>query len=325
MFQVVIRRLLYAIPVTLIASFLTFALMSFAGSPISQLEARTPPPSPATIAATKRYLRLDQPLLSQYWHWLAGILTGNWGPSIEHFDIGHLILQRLLVTMRLVIVSVLVAIIIAIIVGVVSAARHYSVWDHALSFGGFLMMSMPLFWFAILLQQGAIQVNLALGTRLLYTQGEQSIPLPHGALPAFGNIAAHLILPTLALSLTTFAAWSRYVRSSTLEVLQCDYVRLARAKGLPRRRVLLRHALRTALIPFITVVGLDLGTIFSGVVITETVFQWRGMGDFLVIAIQDYDLYSVMAWLVVVAVIVIVFNLMADLLYAVVDPRVRLG
>ena len=325
MLRVVIRRLLYAVPVTLVASILTFALMSFAGSPISQLEARTPPPSPATIAATKRYLRLNEPLIDQYWHWLTGIFSGNWGPSIEHIDIGRMIFQRLLITMRLVLVSVVVAIIIAIIVGVVSAAKQYSFLDHGLSFVGFLMLSMPLFWFAILLQQGAIQINQAVGARVLYTQGEQSIPLPPGAFNQIGNVADHLILPTLALSLTIFASWSRYIRSSTLEVLQSDYVRLARAKGLPRRRVLLRHALRTALIPFITVVGLDLGTIFSGVVVTETVFQWRGMGDFLITSIQSYDLYAVMAWLVVVSVIVIAFNLIADLLYAVVDPRVRIG
>jgi peptide/nickel transport system permease protein len=323
--RVILRRLIYAVPVALVASIATFALMSFAGSPLSQLESREPPPSAATIAAAKKYLRLNQPLVDQYWHWLTGIFTGNWGPSVEHFDIGEMLWQRLLVTMRLVIVAVLVAMIIAVVVGVISASRRYSVLDHGLSFIGFLMLSMPLFWFAILLQQGAIRLNQALGNRILYTQGEQSIPLPSGFLGGTGDIFAHLLLPTLALSLTTYAAWSRYVRSSTLEVLSADYIRLARAKGLPRRKILVRHALRTALIPFITVVGLDLGTIFSGVVVTETVFQWRGMGDFLVTAIQDYDLYAVMAWLMAVAGIIIAFNLIADLLYAVVDPRIRVG
>jgi peptide/nickel transport system permease protein len=132
-----------------------------------------------------------------------------------------------------------------------------------------------------------------------------------------------MVLPTISLALISYAAWSRYQRSAMLEVLNSDYVRLARAKGLSRRRVMVKHALRNALIPLTTVTALDLASIISGAVLTETVFQWRGMGDLLLNAIRTDDVYVVMAWLLVTATVVIAFNLLADLLYAVLDPRIR--
>ena len=131
------------------------------------------------------------------------------------------------------------------------------------------------------------------------------------------------MLPTISLALISYAAWSRYQRASMLEVMNSDYVRLARAKGLSRRRVMVKHALRNALIPLTTVTALDLASIISGAVVTETVFQWRGMGDLLLNAIRTDDVYVVMAWLLVTATVVILFNLLADLLYAVLDPRIR--
>jgi peptide/nickel transport system permease protein len=132
-----------------------------------------------------------------------------------------------------------------------------------------------------------------------------------------------MVLPTISLALISYASWSRYQRSSMLEVMNSDYVRLARAKGLSRRRVMIKHALRNALIPLTTVTALDLASIISGAVLTETVFQWRGMGDLLLGAIRGDDVYVVMAWLLVTASVVILFNLLADLLYAVLDPRIR--
>jgi peptide/nickel transport system permease protein len=131
------------------------------------------------------------------------------------------------------------------------------------------------------------------------------------------------VLPTISLALISYAAWSRYQRAAMLEVMNSDYVRLARAKGLSRRRVMVKHALRNALIPLTTVTALDLASIISGAVVTETVFQWRGMGDLLLNAIRTDDVYVTMAWLLVTATVVIVFNLLADLLYAVLDPRIR--
>lgn len=325
MFAYVVRRLVQSIPVLLVGSFLTFVMVSAAGDPLAALKAQDPPVSPAILAAEAHRLRLDEPLLEQYWRWLTGLLHGDWGPSVNRINIGQEIGQRLFVTVRLIALAIIVALALALVVGVVSAVKRYTFLDNGFTFIGFLLLSMPAFWFAILLKQQAINFNDALGVSLFYTVGERSIPAPTGVLNTVRDVGGHLVLPTIVLAGTAFAPWSRFVRSSMIEVQQSDYVRLARAKGLSRRTVLTRHALRTALIPLTTVVALDLAGLFSGAIITETVFQWHGMGDFLLTSIRDTDIYAVMAWLLIVATIVVAFNLIADLLYAVLDRRIRLA
>ena len=325
MLAYIVRRLLQAVPVVLVGSFVTFSLVSASGDPLISMKTRQPPIAPSIIADERHRLRLDQPFMEQYWHWLTGILHGDWGPSVQHIDIGAQIWVRLFVTMRLVLPAMVLALVLALVIGAISAARQYSLFDYTFTFAGFLLLSMPVFWFAILLKEQAIAFNDMIGQTFAYTVGDRSIPEPNGFFPKLSDAVRHLLLPTIVLGLTSFAAWSRYVRSSMLEVRQSDYVRLARAKGLRPQRVLVRHALRTALVPLTTVVALDLAAIFSGAIITETVFQWRGMGDFLLNAIRNQDIYVVMSWLLVVAVIVILFNLLADLLYAVLDRRISLG
>ncbi|MER7134304.1 ABC transporter permease [Streptosporangium saharense] len=325
MFAYIVRRLLHTVPVVIVGSFATFLMVSAAGDPLGDLKAKQPPVSPTVLAAETHRLRLDEPLHLRYWHWLSGIVRGDWGPSVSRIDIGHEIGQRVLVSVRLVVLAMVVAVLLALVVGLVSAVRRYSVIDYGFTFLGFLLLSMPAFWLAILLKQQAIDVNDAVGVSLFYTVGDSSIPAPTGFADTVRDVFGHLVLPTIVLAMTAFAPWSRYVRSSIIEVLQSDYVRLARAKGLGRRTVLVRHALRTALIPLTTVVGLDLAVLFSGAVVTETVFQWRGMGSFLLTAVRERDVYAVMGWLLVVSLIVILFNLIADLLYAVLDPRIRLA
>lgn len=324
MFTYIVKRLVYTIPVVLVGSFVTFVMVSAAGDPLADLKAKQPPVAPSIIAAERHRLRLDEPLLSRYWHWLSGIVHGDWGPSVDRINIGHEIWQRLFVTVRLVALAIIVALVLAFLVGVISAVKRYSIFDYAFTFLGFLLLSMPAFWLAILLKQQAINVNQLAGNDLFYTVGDRSIPPPGGFGPGLRDLIGHLVLPTIVLAMTAFAPWSRYVRSSMIEVMQSDYVRLARAKGLSRRTVLVRHALRTALIPLTTVVALDVAVLFSGAVITETVFQWRGMGAFLLTAVRDKDIYAVMAWLLLVSMIVVLCNLIADLLYAVLDRRIRL-
>ncbi|WP_026422596.1 ABC transporter permease [Actinokineospora inagensis] len=325
MLAYVLRRLLHSVPIVLVGSFITFIMVSASGDPLGDLKAKQPPVPPAVLAAEAHRMRLDQPVLERYWHWLTGILGGDWGPSVKKIDIGAEIWPRLLVSARLVTLAVLLALTLALLVGVVSAVKRYSTVDYVFTAIGFLLLSMPAFWFAILLKQQAIDLNQATGATLVYTVGEASIPPPTGFWPTVWDVLGHLVLPTVVLAMTAFAPWSRFVRSSMIEVQDSDYVRLARAKGLKRRTVLIRHALRTALVPLTTVVALDLAVLFSGAVVTETVFQWRGMGSFLLSAVRDKDIYAVMAWLLLVSVIVVLFNLIADLLYAVLDRRVRLG
>jgi peptide/nickel transport system permease protein len=182
------------------------------------------------------------------------------------------------------------------------------------------------FWLAALLKEyGAIRLNKLFGEQVVYTVGAETPNLTGGFGARLADWAGHLVLPTIALALISFAAWSRYQRATMLDVLGSDYIRLARAKGLSRSRVMTRHALRNALIPLVTVVAIDIGAVFGGAVITERVFSWQGMGALLVQGVQTYDVNVLLAWLMVTSILVVLFNLIADVLYAVLDPRIRYG
>lgn len=319
-----VRRIAVSIPILLLSSFIVFMLASLSGNPLNELLFRNPPPPPQVIALEAERLRLDVPLLERYWMWLTGLFVGDFGPSVQsNLDIGAELAGRFVVTMRLIIVAMLVALVLAVVIGVISAVKQYSKLDYGATFIGFLFLAMPSFWFAILLKQWGIDFNNAVDAQVIYTIGAGSVNPPDGFWPNVADIAGHMVLPTISLALISYAAWSRYQRASMLEVMNSDYIRLARAKGLSRNRVMVKHGLRNALIPLTTVTALDLAAIISGAVVTETVFQWRGMGDFVLNGIRTNDVYVVMAWLLVTAAVVILFNLLADLLYAVLDPRIR--
>lgn len=319
-----VRRILISIPVILVSTFVVFLLVSLSGDPLSYLRERNPPPPPAAFQLERARLHLDEPLLERYWTWLSGMARGDFGPSVHKtFQIGPELANAFVVTMRLIGIAILVALILAVIVGVVSAVRQYSRTDYTFTFLGFLFLSMPVFWFAVLLKEAGISFNLAVDKQVLFTIGDSSVYIEGGAWAHFTDVVGHMVLPVVALSLVIFASWSRFQRASMLEVLNSDYVRLARAKGLRWRTVLVKHGLRTALIPLATITALDFAALIGTTVITETVFQWRAMGTFLVNSINDNDVFAVEAWLLVAALTVIVFNLIADLLYAVLDPRIR--
>ena len=324
MFLYAVRRIVISIPILLVSSFIVFWLGTLSGNPLTPLLLRNPPPPQSVLDAEAARLHLDEPLVPRYLAWLGGVFRGDFGPSvIATQDIGEELATRFWVTMRLIIVAMIVALVLAVLVGVYTAVKQYSKSDYAATFIGFLFLAMPSFWLAILLKQGGIDFNTIVGDQVIYTIGASSIPPPDGFLARVADIAGHMVLPTIALALISYAAWSRFTRASMLETLNSDYVRLARAKGLPRRTVMFRHALRTALIPLTTVTALDMATILGGAVITETVFQWRGLGDFLIESIRQFDTYAVTSWLLISATIVIVLNLVADLLYGVLDPRIR--
>lgn len=321
-----LRRLLASLPVLILSTALIFVAVSLSGDPLDELRERQPPPPPEVMAAEEARLRLDLPIAARYLAWVGGLMHGDFGPSMDRTtSIGDQIGDRLGVTMRLVLLAMLIAVVIAVFVGVVSAVRQYTWMDYVFTSFGFLMLAMPSFWLAVLLKQAGIWTNQSTGRTLFYTVGDRSVLPIDGLLPRLGDIVGHMILPTITLVLIHFAAWSRFQRSSMLEVLNSDYIRLATAKGVPRRTVLLKYGVRTALAPMITVVALDFTAVVAGAVITETVFQWRGMGDYLLSSINGRDVNAVMAWLLVAAVAVMVFNLLADITYAILDPRVRHG
>ncbi|WP_037355649.1 ABC transporter permease [Amycolatopsis orientalis] len=319
-----LRRLFVSVPILILSTFVVFVMVSLSANPLTPLIARNPPPPPRTIELERIRLHLDQPILERYWHWITGVLHGDFGPSVQStMNIGSEVFGRFGVTLRLIVLAMVVALILAILIGVISASRQYSKFDYTATFFGFLFLSMPSFWFALVLKQVGIGINESVGDQVFYTIGSSSVVASGGFWAQFGDVLGHLILPTISLALTSYAAWSRYQRASMLEVLNSDYVRLARAKGLPRWTVTRKHALRNALIPLTTVTALDIGSILGGAVVTETVFQWQGAGAFLLEAIKRSDVYAVEAWLLIAATFIILLNLIADLLYGLLDPRIR--
>jgi peptide/nickel transport system permease protein len=326
MLSFIVRRLLIAIPLILLSSVLVFLLVANSGDPLADLKGRNPPVPEQTIKAREQQLGLDKPLATRYVTWLGNFVQGDMGKSIRGVEVRPLLWQRLKVTLRMVVLASIIAIILAIGAGVLSAVRQYTPTDYAFTFVGFLFLSMPVFWLAALLKEyGAIRLNSIFGQQVVYTVGASSPNLTGSFGTKLADWAGHLVLPTIALALISFAAWSRYQRATMLDVLGSDYIRLARAKGLSRSRVMTRHALRNALIPLVTVVAIDIGAVFGGAVITEKVFAWQGMGALLIQGVGTSDVNILLAWLMVTAVFVVVFNLIADVLYAVLDPRIRYG
>jgi peptide/nickel transport system permease protein len=320
-----IRRALAGVATLVVASFLIFMLVAVSGDPLAHLKAN-PRISPATIAAARQQLGLNQPLLLRYWEWLIHMLGGNFGTSTTGQSVGSELGTRLVVTLQMVVPSVILAALIAVVVGVISAVRQYSVLDHVMTGLAYLFYSTPVFVVAIMLKDFfATQINKSVGHTVLYTLG-QNTPDTTGTWNVFTDVVAHTVLPVVTLTLITYAGWSRYQRATMLDVLNADYVRLARAKGLAPRRVLYVHALRNALVPVVTVVAIDFATILGGAVITEIAFGWEGMGKFLLGGLEgpvSPDTNVVQAWLMVVAAAVIIFNIIADLMYALLDPRIR--
>jgi peptide/nickel transport system permease protein len=326
MYSFIIRRLLISIPLVLLASVLVFLLVANSGDPLADLKGRNPPVPPQVIQQREHLLGLDKPLPQRYLSWLGNFVQGDMGKSIRGLDVRPLLWQRLKITLRMVVLASIIAVVLAIGAGVLSAVRQYTVTDYTFTFAGFLFLSMPVFWLAALLKEyGAIRLNALFGKQVVFTVGAETPNLTGSLGHRLADYAGHLVLPTLALALISFAAWSRYQRSTMLDVLGSDYIRLARAKGLSRSRVMIRHALRNALIPLVTVVAIDTGAVFGGAVITERVFSWQGMGALLVQGVETSDVNILLAWLMVTSVIVVLFNLIADVLYAVLDPRIRYG
>jgi peptide/nickel transport system permease protein len=260
-----------------------------------------------------------------------GLLTLNWGKSItlaQGVQVTDLIGQRLPFTLILMGVSLLFSLIIAIPIGIISAVKQYSKLDYTVTLFSFFGISMPVFWFAWMLIIVFAQVFKAWHDTVPWLSWLPYLPnasayTNESTINDLGDRARHLVLPVIVLSLLSIAGWSRFLRSSVLEVLRLDYVRTAWAKGLKQRVVILKHALRNALIPLITVITLALPGLFGGAIDTESVFSYPGMGRLFLDALGAFDWPIVMAILVISAALVIIGNILADVLYAVTDPRIR--
>jgi peptide/nickel transport system permease protein len=268
---------------------------------------------------------LDKPIFSQYGAWLGNAVQGDLGESERtNDDVQTMVSKALWYTVQLIFWGILVSAILSIALGVYSAIRQYSIGDYAFTGLSYLGLALPPFVFGIL----AIQV-LAVGPTEWFDLDEPwfyFIGLHEGGESGFNlDYARHLVLPVMTLTVQIIAEWSRFQRAAMLDVMGADYVRTARAKGVPRRKVVTHHALRNALIPLITVMAIDIGALFGGVIITEQIFSIPGMGRLFIDALTAGDAPVILAWLLVTAVFVVAFNLLADVLYGVLDPRIRLS
>ena len=331
-----IRRLINSLFVLLIASFVVFIFAANAYDPLAPYRARNPQPPHAFFVQMSHTLHLDQPVLTRYWDWLKNLVHFTSNPPFIRFDFGNdvngspiasALEIRLETTIRMIVGAIVLAAILAIVLGVVSGVRKDRPFDWVATVLTFVLLALPTFWFAAVLKDVALRINNSAGSRIFYTAGSESF----GASPSTNPFALnmdqlqHMILPTLSLGLLTASGWIRYQRASTIDVLDADYLRLARAKGVRNWVVITKHGLRNALIPLVTVMAIDIGALFGGAIITEKVYVWHGMGEYLNTAIGAQDTYAVAGWVMVSAIFVVVFNLLADLLYAVLDPRIRLA
>jgi ABC-type dipeptide/oligopeptide/nickel transport system permease component len=319
----ILRRGLYSIPVLIATSFIIFTFVSLAGDPLGQLKLN-PYLSKETLQNKIEEKHLDKPIPIRYLYWVKDATTNKFGDSLVSDQPVWQDLKRVIPhTLQLLLAAELVTIIFAVLIGIYSATRQYSVFDYSATTFSFVAFAVPVFWLALMLQIGATTIFTKWHVRLFYTSGLSSVD-PGSGMHFVVDRAQHLALPVITIALVNIAIYSRYLRSSMLEVTNSDYTRTARAKGLSERRVTMKHAFRNALIPLVTLVALDFGTVIAGAVVTESIFQLDGMGYYFIQSLQRLDTYAVMAWLMIVAVMVIIFNLIADLVYGWLDPRIRL-
>ncbi len=269
---------------------------------------------PQVIENYRQRLGVDQPIHVQYFRWLSAALTGDLGVSFSTTrPVAEMIGERLPATLELMATSFVLAAMLAVGIGILSAVKQHTPIDYLATGASFVGVAMPVFWFALLLQ---LLFSVRLGW--LPVAGTETV----GATSMWDHLQ-HLILPAAVLSFRNIAGWSRYLRASLVGALRSDYVRTARAKGLPERAVVGVHALRNALIPLVSIMALNLADLFSGAVITETIFAWPGIGRLFVQAMFARDYPLLMGILLMGSVMVVFFNLVADVVYGVLDPRIR--
>jgi peptide/nickel transport system permease protein len=319
MLTYIARRFLYSIPVLLLSSFLSFLFVSLAGDPTANLR-QNPKVSQLTLHLLEHKYHLDKPVVVQYWYWLENVFTHKLGTSlITSQPVWPDITRTIGHTAQVVLLAECIALVLGVAVGIFSAVRQYSFFDYTFTSLSFLGFAMPTFWLALLLQILFVDIYLKWNVRIFYTSGLNSTGNATWSLDRLQHIA----LPVITLTIISFALYSRYMRASMLDVINTDYIRTARAKGLPERRVIMRHVFRNALIPIVTISALNFGAVLGGAIVTETVFSLDGFGFYFVNKLGQQDVYAVMAYLMVTAVIIVVANLFADILYGYLDPRIR--
>jgi peptide/nickel transport system permease protein len=317
------RRILYGIPVLVVSSFLIFVFVASATDPLETARLN-PRIEQKTVDKVIAENHLNSPVVVRYGYWIRDVFTNSFGrtiltqrpilPEIKRV-FGH--------TLQLVLAAELLALLLAIGIGVFSAVRQYSPFDYMATGMSFLGLAIPVFWLGLILQIIFTNIFVHWHVRIFYTASLSSVDAG-GGFHFYVDRVQHLVLPVVTLATVQIAVYSRFMRASMLEVVNADFIRTARAKGLSERAVILRHGLRNALIPLVTLSAITFSGLLGGAVVTETIYGLDGMGLFFINSLQGGETYAVMGWLLVVATLVIVFNLIADIVLGFLDPRIRL-
>jgi peptide/nickel transport system permease protein len=344
-----IRRLLVAIPIFLGITVLLYFLVSISpdGGPIAAYVGPGKHLNAQALAALEHRFGLDKPIPVRYFLWLQRLVQGDLGNSTQTGQAVIIELrERLPPTLILITVSLFFQELLAIPLGIFSALRRYSLFDQVFTVISYILFSLPVFWYGLMLIilfgvviqvpdtnnpgffHGLLpfsgMVNVRNSPPFSLTPGSQYLAYFGGhPFQALGDLASHLVLPVLVFATVNIAGDSRFMRASMLDVISMDYIRTARAKGLPQRMVIWKHAVRNAILPIVTNIGLQLPALLGGAIVTETIFSWPGMGSFYVKAAGSGDYPVVMAYTALLALAILVFNLLTDLSYALVDPRIR--
>jgi ABC-type dipeptide/oligopeptide/nickel transport system permease component len=301
----ILKRLFHSIFVLVGISLVVFIILHLTGDPAALLMPMDA--TPEQVAQFRQEMGFNDPIIVQYWRFFKGTLRGDFGQSFRHSQPAlELVMERMPATIQLTLAAMVIALLVAIPVGIISAIRRNSLLDHIGMTGALLGQSTPVFWLGIMLI-------------LIFSVTIQWFPSS-----GRGEIQ-HLVLPAITLGMFTMARTARMMRSSMLEVLGQEYMKTAKAKGLSPGMVILKHALKNAAIPVVTIIGMELGTLLGGAVITETIFAWPGVGRLAVQAIYNRDYPVVQAAVFLLASIFVLVNLVVDLLYTYLDPRVKLG
>lgn len=311
----ILKRILIAIPVLIGITLIDYAIMCLAGSPLEMLKG--PRISDAALQAKEIAAGLDKPLIVQYFVWLWQLLQGNLGYSMKSYEpVSAMIGSHIGPTLLLMGASLIVSLLIAVPAGIYSAVKQYSKGDYAVVTASFIGSSIPSFFLALIL---IYIFTVKLG--ILPSSGMNTLGVD-GSVP---DTVRHMILPVIVLAVSLAGSNIRYIRSSFLEILQQDYLRTAKAKGIGYKRVIWKHAMRNALLPIVTVIGMQIPMLFGGAVIIEQVFSWPGLGLMTMTAIMGRDYPVIMGVCLLSAVVVLISNLLTDILYALVDPTIQLG
>ena len=320
MLTFIARRLLYSVPVLAVSTFLSFVFVSEAGDPLSNLR-QNPRTTQGTLQHLAHLYHLDQSVVVRYWYWVQSVFTHKLGNSLITSQPIWPDLQRAMGhTLQVILIANVLALVLGIAIGIYSAVRQYSLFDYTFTTLSFLGFAMPVFWLALLLQILFVDIYLKWHVRIFYTSGLNT----HGNATWSLDRMQHIALPVVTLMVISIALYSRFMRASMLDVINSDFVRTARAKGVSETKVIMRHVVRNALIPVVTVTALNFGALLGGAIVTETVFTLDGMGFYFVQKLGQQDVYAVMGYLVITSVSIILFNLIADVLYGLLDPRIRL-